>query len=184
MLYEEMSRHYTLCKEFCSDPSSAVLFDFFPSATPSLLLYWKKQWTINLYSLSSSHTQYCRPLYSVFSCLFFRQKNTNLLSCSFYKSCSMYLIILVAFFQYLSISTVCFLRGSRLGLCSSIIILSVVVFITFQSFLTISFLFNHCWALRWCFHRDIYYNTIYYNMKNSFLHDCQLKDHQCMIKLG
>lgn len=50
---------------------------------------------------------------SAFSCLFFKQKNINLLSFSFYKSYSTHFIIPIAFPCTFSISTVCFFERKQ-----------------------------------------------------------------------
>lgn len=130
ILYEGISHHSTLCKDVWSDPSSTNLFDFFPSLF-LLPLYWKQQWPINVYSLSPFQSLDYRTPSIAFSCLFFTQRNTNLLSCSFYRSSPVHLIR--AAFPVPFPSPQCASWEKAVSdLCTAITALPLLVFIIFQ----------------------------------------------------
>lgn len=115
MLYEEISHHSTLCKEVCSDPRPAILFEFLHTHPSLFPLYWKKQWRINVYSLSAFHSQYYNPLSIQPSVVSFSNRKILIYSvapCT--KGVPRILIVPEAFPCTFPISAAHFLRGSSL----------------------------------------------------------------------
>lgn len=147
MLYEEISHHSTLCEEVCSVPSPAILFEFLHTPSSLFPLYWKKQWTINVYSLSAFHSQYYRPLSIQPSVVSFSNRKILIFSVApFTKGVPHIRSFLRPFPAPFPSLQHTFWEEAVSDLYSGILTMSALVLITFQSFLIRSFLSNHYWA--------------------------------------